>query len=108
MINAATLRHRVDISNRLPLGNQFGEQTKDYEIVVPKWPCRIKHNGGSYTDDEGVSVGTTHVEMHGRYRDVTKGMYAEVRGKMMLIVDAYPNFDLSELTVICADEDDRL
>lgn len=109
MINSGILRSRANILKRLPNKDQFGSQKPDYETVYDKWPCRMKDLSGSYASDDGVSVGTSQVELFGRYRDgVTKGMYAELRGVKMQVTDVRPNFDFTEMTIICRKEDDRL
>ena len=109
MINSGILRNRVSILKRLPIKDQFGSQEPDYEIVHEKWPCKKKDLSGSYTDDDGVSVGASHMEFFGRYRDgVTKGMYVEFKGVKMFITDVPTNFDDTEMTIICRKEDDRL
>ncbi|QZI86497.1 hypothetical protein SIPHO016v1_p0021 [Vibrio phage 38E33.6a] len=108
MINAASLRNRADILKRPPNKDQFGSQEDSYLPFHSGWPCRIKDVSGTMTDSEGVSVGSSKVELFGRYRDgVTKGMYVLIRCKHMQITDIRPNFDFTEMTLICDKEDDR-
>ena len=109
MINAGALRSRVDIMRRKPNKDQFSEQTNEYSMVHMSWPCRMKDVSGSFTDSEGVSTGISELQFFGRYRDgVTKGMYACFRGKKYQITDIRPNFDFTEMTIVCDKEDDRL
>lgn len=108
MINSASLRNRADILERTANKDQFGEQDSTYTPVYSDWPCRIKDMSGTMIDNEGISVGSSKVELFGRYRDgISKGMYVLLRGKYMQITDTRPNFDFTEITLICDKEDDR-
>lgn len=108
MINSAALRNRADILKRPPNKDQFGDQEDEYLPFYIGWPCRIKDVSGTLSDSDGVSIGSSKVELFGRYRDgVTKGMYVLIRGKHMQITDTRPNFDFTEMTLICDKEDDR-
>lgn len=108
MINSASLRNRADILQRPADKDQFGGQKDEYLPFYIGWPCRIKDVSGTLSDSDGVSIGSSKVELFGRYRDgVTKGMYVLIRGKHMQITDTRPNFDFTEMTLICDKEDDR-
>ena len=109
MINSGALRSRIDILIRMPTKNQYKAQEDEYTIVHESWPCRMKDVSGSFSEDKGVSVGRSEVQFFGRYREgVSRGMYASFRDKKLQITDIRPNFDMTEMTIACSKEDDRL